>query len=955
MSDEQIAEQIREAFRLDDSATPVRVIGGVGADPGRWLAFAKAVAEGGDPALPDEKQATPESDAGGEEPAFEPEADTGGPWDGVDFSEEESGVWPDELLDRKQWMGHTEKLPFAPWSERDPPTDCARDDCPADRADDPECDCDGRFKWSYEGHYVDGDTVAIAEDDPQLDGRVFIQTDDDPYGFVDGDDVRDPETGAVHPAFLDILNELGLSYADISTSATGVHVNYRGELPGGVPEASWELDDEPWGANDDTPAIEIYANKHVCVATGEHAVGSPTEVREWDAQALREVLDEAGQLRQSVPSRSDVDLSDHEPTATSSDETTTDIRDQFTALNRLDARKVAAKTIVSKWNDSASTSAGARAFWPTWGSTTSDSGTANYVDEDIWNDTGQNGGYGGPLVMALIDAGEITNRGASPRDARGENYFAAVEHLRELGFDVPELVDKDISEIPPSSADSGGETGDAATDGGAAAAEGGDTEAAPEAEPAPEPSLGDSWQDIRGMFREASDNDDRATPRFEAAMKLHREESFANLKENQVLYAYNDDLGIYDSDGEDVVREHLTIGLEEQYRSHTKNEVLEHIRGRNTLSKDDMGGPAWTIAAENCVIDLDAAEMREHSPDYRFMSRLGTEFDPDADAPRFREFLSEVVPSESERLKLQEFAGYTLQHWAHPYHKALFLVGPTASGKSTFLDTINAMLGEGTTASLTPQQMTSERFAGAELFEKWANIRNDIPKATVENTGAFKEIVAGDPMKAEEKYQDPFRFEPTAKHLFAANQLPETEVDDEAFYRRILLVPFPETIPTDERDKHLDDKLQEELPGVLNWAIQGLQRLREQGGFTADRSPGHTADTWQKWGDSVSRFANDAVSEASDNAIPKSELYKAYLEYCRQESIPSDTQHSMTRGLKQEGFEDGRQYVDGDRKRCILNIDWTGRGRELLDAAGDRTTDDDRDADPGRGSALKDF
>ncbi len=505
---------------------------------------------------------------------------------------------------------------------------------------------------------------------------------------------------------------------------------------------------------------------------------------------------------------------------------------------------------------------------------------------------------------------------------------------------------------PPSSADAGEETepdSETKTDGGATAAEGGDTSG-----PEPEPSLDDSWEHIREMFREASD-DDRATPRFEAAMKLHREEHFANLKENEVLYAYDDDRGIYDSDGEAVVREHLTVGLEEQYRSHTKNEVLEHIRGRDTLSKDDMGGPAWLIAAENCVIDLGAAEQRDHSPEYRFMSRLGTHFDPDADAPRFREFLRDAVPSESERRKLQEFAGYALHHWGHPYHKALFLVGPTASGKSTFLDTINAMLGAETTASLTPQQMTSERFAGAELFEKWANIRNDIPKATVENTGAFKEIVAGDPMKAEEKYKDPFRFEPTAKHLFAANQLPETDVDDEAFYRRILLVPFPETVPVNERDKHLDDKLQEELPGVLNWAIQGLQRLREQAGFTGDRSPGHTADTWQKWGDSVSRFANDAVSETTGEHIPKSKLYAAYLEYCRQEGIPSDTQHTMTRGLKQESFEDGRQYIDGSRKRCFLNIDWTGRGRELLDAAKNRTSDDERDSDPGRGSALKDF
>jgi len=404
-----------------------------------------------------------------------------------------------------------------------------------------------------------------------------------------------------------------------------------------------------------------------------------------------------------------------------------------------------------------------------------------------------------------------------------------------------------------------------------------------------------------------------------------------------------------------VVRSALTEGLEAQYSAHTMSETKDHIRGRTLVSEDDMGGPEGLIAAANCVIDLNEQTSRDHSPEYRFLSRLGCEFDPNATAPRFKAFLNEVVPSDTERAKLQEYAGYTLMHWGLPYHKALFLVGPTASGKSTFLDTINAMLGEGTVSSLTPQQLTGERFAGAELYGKWANIRNDIPAATVKNTGAFKEIIGGDNIKAERKRKDPFMFEPTAKHLYAANELPATETDDEAFYRRILLVPFPETIPEAERDKHLDDKLQSELPGVLNWAIEGLQRLLGNGGFTGDHSPGRTQDTWQKWSDSVSRFKDAAIDEGGNDEIPKSKLYAAYLEYCRQEGIPSDTQHSLTRGLKQEGFEDGRQYVDGNRKRCILNIDWTGRGRELLDAAKNRSADDDRDSDPGRGSALKDF
>jgi len=352
-------------------------------------------------------------------------------WGDADFATPESGVWPPELLDREQWMGHVEKKPFAPWADRDHP-EAAPDE-------------DARWKWGLTENYVDGETVAMAEVDNRLDGRAFLQQDADPYVYVDGDDVRDPDTGEVHPAFTAILEHLGLTYADISTSGAGVHAQYRGDLPDGVKEAAWQLDDDPWGANDDLPSIEIYPGKRVCVATGDHVPGTPTEIREWNADVLDALLEANDEVATSQrtrgeevsTARDDYDLDDYQPEATTASETTDDIRDIFAALDRLDARHVAEKTIVHRWNDDASTSDGYRAFAPTWGR--SSNGTANIVDDRIWQDTGDEGGYGGPVVMALIDAGELSHRNASPSRASGELWFRGIDHLRDLGFDIPEL------------------------------------------------------------------------------------------------------------------------------------------------------------------------------------------------------------------------------------------------------------------------------------------------------------------------------------------------------------------------------------------------------------------------------------------------------------------------------------------------------------------------------------
>lgn len=356
----------------------------------------------------------------------------------ADFTDPGTRTWPDELLAQRQWMGHVDKHPFAPWGDPDAPAECNNPECPAVRADEPDCECDARFKWSHVPLYRTGDQVLSVLPIGEIDGLAFIQRHDDPYAFVDGDDIRCPETGEVHPAFLAVLAVLGATYTDVSTSGSGVHANYRGSLPGGVKEAKLVIDDEPWGANDDLPAVEIYGNKHVCVATGRHVPGTPVTVNEWDVIALEAILDATGNLsektgnesgRPPLPNRNEPDRS-YLP-----DGVTDDMQDVYDAIDELDAQRVADRTIVREWTDPSG--ATNRAFLPTWGSS-DDRGTANFVNENLWKDSGHLGGYGGPVVMAAIDLGLVAPRNAKPGCVNGRDWHTAVEHLRDLGFDVPE-------------------------------------------------------------------------------------------------------------------------------------------------------------------------------------------------------------------------------------------------------------------------------------------------------------------------------------------------------------------------------------------------------------------------------------------------------------------------------------------------------------------------------------
>jgi len=350
------------------------------------------------------------------------------------FDAPDRGVWPDGVWERRQWMCHRGKMPWAPWGDADDPAPCNEHGVPAS-----ECECDARWKWGWTEHYRDGETARDAAMwASQADGICFLQQADDPFVLIDGDDVRCPETGNVHPGFKALLSHFGATYTDVSTSGAGVHAMYRGDTPEDVTEPVIDLDDEPWGSNDEPPKIEIYATRHVCVTTSRHVPEAPTDVREIDMGALEPVLDAAGEF----PSSDAGTGRDPGPTLSFERQgvsgTTTDMQDVIDAVDDLDAREVADVTIVSEW-----TSGGElRSFLPTWGSS-SDGGTANVVGPDAWRDTGHMCGRGGPVVMAAIDLGIVTPGNAKPGCVAGRDWVRCVAHLREKGFGIPELRDEE--------------------------------------------------------------------------------------------------------------------------------------------------------------------------------------------------------------------------------------------------------------------------------------------------------------------------------------------------------------------------------------------------------------------------------------------------------------------------------------------------------------------------------
>jgi putative DNA primase/helicase len=409
-------------------------------------------------------------------------------------------------------------------------------------------------------------------------------------------------------------------------------------------------------------------------------------------------------------------------------------------------------------------------------------------------------------------------------------------------------------------------------------------------------------------------------------------------RDNGSLWAYDD--GVWKPEGERALRHAARRALGSMnYGQNVLTELKAQARGdpRVEVEADEFGLAPRTIAVENGLVYLDAAAdgagedaLRDLKPEDLALARLPVKYDPDAEAEEWHEFVGEVVETEKVEA-VQEYVGYSLHRDAMPFNKALLLVGSGSNGKSTFLNVVRELLGESHTTTKAVHKFDEDNHV-ADLHGALANIDADLSEGSLSSTGiaTFKRLVGGDKIDARKLYEDAFSFKPTAKHLYACNQVPDVSkyVSDQdiAFWRRWIVVQFPEYFPKGKRDEGLEDRLTdgETLSGTLNWAIDGWARLLDRGEFTNAEGHDETRRLWQSWGDSVDEFISDCVERDEDaDRKTTAQAHQAYQAWCRKTGKDSVGQRQFTDTLKQEDVGYGRHRIDGKSQRGYKSLGFT--------------------------------
>jgi len=739
-------------------------------------------------------------------------------------------------------------------------------------------------------------TAADAATDRDDRGLGFTFMADGPLVGVDLDDCRDPDTGELTERAETIVESLE-SYAEVSPSGTGVHVIVRGELT-----------EDDRNRNDD---VEVYDRGRYFTVTGDHLEGTPTTITDGGL-----ALD--GLLADLEDDRDDGEA-DRPPHTTGSD------GENRPPAGRSDGFDGSDRALVAKAKDAKNGDKFARLWEFAGGSKDSPAGYDSHSEADLalcgllafWT-----GGDRGRIDDLFRQSGLYREKWDRD-DYRERTIGKALEGRTE--FYSPSSSER-RSTVPD-----GGATAEAGREAGESRPQ--RSESTEDSPPGPQ-----AWQ----AEKDATDASTNAEKAYYGWRVLRDDVDVLAARDNGELFAYHE--GVWEPDGEQVLREHAGRFYGPDYSRNLFRELSEQLLVTEAVERDDLGTPAGTIAVENGLLDVADRDLRDLRPDDYALTQLPVRFDPDADCPRFRSFLDDVVP-ENDRAALQEYIGYCLLAGEFPIHRALMIVGEGATGKSTFLRVVRALLGTENLSHQSLQDLSEQRFAPAELYGKIANVHADLTPAGLGAGSRFKPITGGDSITAERKHQDPFTFHPTAKHVYAANRVPNVSVDDDAFYRRWLIIPFPNWIPPADRDQDLSDRLttDDELAGVLNWALEGLDRLVEHGRFTGEGTVGDKRDLWQSYSDSVERFINEYVEFDPDAVTQKATAYTAYTAFCDDAGLPPEDQQKLTRELKKHPkVEDGRRKMNGDRPRVYLGACLT---EDAPDHAG---TGDGRDGNQSR-------
>lgn len=680
-------------------------------------------------------------------------------------------------------------------------------------------------------------------------GVGFVFSDTDPFFFIDVDDCYDPATGEWSPRAIELCQRLSGAFIETSVSGTGLHIIGVGQKPDGYKSK----------ARDKT--FDIYTNLRFGALTGNLAAGSAA----FDHNATVQQLT-AEYIPEGVTSSGDVP---DEWTDTPAPEWQ-GIADDDELIAAACRAQSAASAFQSRARFKDLWKANKPALTDTYPHETRDDDyDASQADSALCQHLAFWTGKDCERMDRLFRQSALYRDKWERDDYRHNTILGAVAGCVRVyqRAEVPQQ-QREVSV------------------------------AAPALVPAPEQPRYRSVTSGQGVYSDGKDTENAAT-----FLQCWYPNGTLRFVQEQ---AYRFNGKVWETVSDEVLKHEVTVAMWSSCpKDASINSTYRILQKRCTAPGARIGewpgrDTAHLIVCQNGILDVTTGELHQHSPEFFTTSILPYSYDPAATPDQWQRFLWSTFEGDTERMELlQEWMGYQLVT-DYTHHKAMVLVGAPRSGKGTIGQILKSLVGETAFQGITLDGIAHDKTMESVLTKTVLFIGDAHDVSGPDRNrilDRFLSITGGDNLTVGRLYKQSWSGVLPGRLTIAANSIPTFFDDSGAFGNRLLLIPFNRSFLGQE-DLTLKSRLLDELPGICNWAITGLQRLRARGRFTEPRASQLERNEMMRQQAPMTGFLEDECEFSDDYCEFGAALFSRYQLWAAQAGIRTTTQPKFTRDIK---------------------------------------------------------
>ncbi len=317
----------------------------------------------------------------------------------------------------------------------------------------------------------------------------------------------------------------------------------------------------------------------------------------------------------------------------------------------------------------------------------------------------------------------------------------------------------------------------------------------------------------------------------------------------------------------------------------------------------------------NGTVDLRTGQLCPHRRDDMLSQLAPVEYDPDAQAPVFMQFLHRIMADNEEMIGfLQRALGYAITGLTT--EQCLFMmIGRGGNGKSTMLNVVQALLGDyamqANAELLLVRKGEIHSTERADLYRKRLVACMEVDEGQRLSESIVKQLTGSDPVRARKMRQDQWQFWPTHTIFLSGNHKPVIRGSDRGIWRRVKLIPFVVDVPEEEKDPNLPDKLLRELPGILAWIVKGCLAWQTEGLKTPAEVDSATSQYREDQEADVNDFFREVCKVGKGLKEQARRLYQAFQIHADAHKIERRSQADFRALLEHLGYRRERSTKTG--------------------------------------------